>query len=100
MSVQLPSPYTNSDNACLTDIASSIVAPAASVEEIACCARCDAIAASCAFLSDSICSFDAMLYADSAVAFCYLISLVHSSPIVVEAPPRCGKYSLSRFVLR
>jgi len=75
MGVVPPWPNIALDAAYPTAIVSSVVTLATSVAAIACCARCAAIAASCVVLSVSICSFDALLAADSAAAYYRLISL-------------------------
>ena len=71
MGAELPAPVTASNVACPDAIASSMVAPAASAEAIACCVRWAAISASCA----SICSVAALLAAASAAACCRWIYL-------------------------
>ena len=71
MEVELPAPVTTSDAACPVAIASSGVAPAATVVAIAYCASWAAIAASCA----SIFYVAAMLAAASTATCCLFISI-------------------------
>ncbi len=63
------------DDAIPTAVASSFVAPVASVVVIACWPRCAAIAASCATLSASFWYFVALLAIDYVAACCRLVSL-------------------------
>ena len=73
---ELPAPVAVAIAACPAASASSCVAPAASADPIACCARCAAIAASRAAFSVSACWVAALLAAASAAAACFLISLL------------------------
>ena len=105
MEAELPAPVIATDAACLVEIASSVVAPAASAAAIACCARWAVIAASCA----SICSVDALLAAASTAACCRWISLFallsswawssYSVQGSVVCPVRCSVRSRACFPL-
>ncbi len=68
-------------------IASSVVAPAASVVVMACWAMWAAIVTSCVVLSDSRCSSASVLVVDSASDGCLLYSLVALFLPAIEALP-------------